>query len=205
MTYETPIGANMFAYCLNNPAKMTDDGGEWAHIAAGALIGAVVNVAMGYLSAVQDGRNYSVTEGVIDAASGAISGGLAASGAGRFVQTAVNAAVAGFSTVSKNYYEHGKVNGKEVASSVVCGALSGAIGGDGLTLKSGVKKHVGVMNRHLSSAATSAYTGLPNGGAKCFWGSYSLIKSEMRVAQTNYMLGVGASYVTGNIFSHLNN
>ena len=37
MTYETPIGANTFAYCMNNPVNMTDDGGETA-LAIGVVI-----------------------------------------------------------------------------------------------------------------------------------------------------------------------
>ena len=43
MTYETPVGANMFAYCGNNPVMNVDHSGGFWTIIAGAAIGAVIS------------------------------------------------------------------------------------------------------------------------------------------------------------------
>ena len=67
-TYKTSTGANMFAYCLNNPANCKDDGGELANWLVGGVIGAVI----GGLSALAAGESFAA-----GALQGAVSGALA--------------------------------------------------------------------------------------------------------------------------------
>ena len=50
MTYETPVGANMFAYCMNNPVIFADNGGEVPYVAIGAAIGGLIGGFSAYMS-----------------------------------------------------------------------------------------------------------------------------------------------------------
>ena len=46
MTYKTPVGANMFAYCMNNPVMGIDPSGDWSTAATiGLVVGTVLCVA----------------------------------------------------------------------------------------------------------------------------------------------------------------
>lgn len=63
MTYETPVGANMFAYCMNNPVRMVDDDGELPQVLVGALIGGSVNVVTTFIAAKVTGQSYSLKDG----------------------------------------------------------------------------------------------------------------------------------------------
>ena len=75
------IGANMFAYCLNNPVCIGDDGGYFANWLVGGLVGA----AVGAISAVIKGENV---------AAGALQGAVSGAIAGAAVDLAVTLTVA---------------------------------------------------------------------------------------------------------------
>ena len=82
------IGFNMYAYCGNNPVNRNDDGGEFWHIVAGAIIGGVSSFA----SSIVTGS--SVEDALISAAFGAVSGGLCAAfpGASAIIGAGMSAA-----------------------------------------------------------------------------------------------------------------
>ena len=73
MTYETPVGANMFAYCMNNPAIMQDSEGKSAVAVflAKAAVYATVNVAVTYIAAKVTGQSYSWKDAGVAAVAGA--------------------------------------------------------------------------------------------------------------------------------------
>ena len=62
----------MFAYCGNNPVSRADDGGEWWHIAAGAIIGGLTSLGATLLT----GGTFG--EACVSAFFGATSGALTA-------------------------------------------------------------------------------------------------------------------------------
>ena len=115
MTYETPVGANMFAYCMNNPVSMADDGGEWAHIAAGAVIGGAINVATSYVAAKVSGQGYSIKDGVIAFGIGAI-GSLGLPG------KVAAGIISGVTTGVSNY-----ANGASYLEAVITGGISAGV------------------------------------------------------------------------------
>ena len=175
----------MFAYCMNNPVTNSDDGGEWAHIAFGAAIGAATSIAMGYLSAVQNGDSYTRKDILIDGVSGAISGGLAASGVGRLGQTLANGFISGVNTISKSIANNTELKSGEVFVSVCSGMLSGFIGGDGLTHNANAAKH---MKTLISKPKwTQAY-------AK----SFNKMSRDIGLAQSRFM---GGAFMTSYINS----
>lgn len=92
----------------------------------GAVLGAVANVATSYLSAKTNGENYSLLCAGIDAASGAVSGALAASGVGLAGQVIGNAAI----DVAKGIL-NGETSAKQIATNAFLGGVGGFIGGKG--------------------------------------------------------------------------
>ena len=82
-TYETPNGANMFAYCLNNPILCADKDGEAAHIVIGAIMGAAFEIGSQLIASQGDVSSLNFKKigiaaavGGITAACGPISGAL---------------------------------------------------------------------------------------------------------------------------------
>lgn len=92
----------------------------------GAVLGAVANVATSYLSAKTNGENYSLLCAGIDAASGAVSGALAASSVGLAGQVIGNAAI----DVAKGIL-NGETSAKQIATNAFLGGVGGFIGGKG--------------------------------------------------------------------------
>ena len=84
----------MFAYCGNNPVSRKDSGGDIWNIVIGAAIGAVANGALTIVgNLLDDDPDKKWYDGLgLAMATGAVTGGFAASGCGPVVQMAVNAA-----------------------------------------------------------------------------------------------------------------
>lgn len=115
----------------------SDREGEFWNIAAGALIGAVTNVATAYISAKVTGTSFSSSDLILSAISGAASGALAATGLGKVGQIVGNAAIGVISGVANEISNYDKDNfslGKaalRVGTAGVSGAIAGVIGGKG--------------------------------------------------------------------------
>ncbi len=71
------LGYNLFAYCNNNPVKLTDPDGHFPFLAITAAIGAVAGAVIGGVRAAKSGK--SVWKGALK---GAAIGGLIGLGAG---------------------------------------------------------------------------------------------------------------------------
>ena len=116
----------MFAYCGNNPVSRADDGGEFWHIIAGAVVGAAVSFASSILGDIIAGKEVDLIGAGISAAFGAVGGALAATGFGAVVQIVGGAALAG----AENIVEQGREDGfnnidyGEVAINAVIGGIS---------------------------------------------------------------------------------
>ena len=131
---------NLYAYCDNNPITRADNGGEFWHIIAGAVVGAVVN---GVKSAV---KQYKTTGKVnwksvaVSAGTGAASGALAATGVGFLGQAAANTILSGTESILTQGFENGfdNIDYKAVAVDAVIGGLTNA--GNGLS--KGDAKHL---------------------------------------------------------------
>ena len=101
-----PLGCNLYAYCFNNPANLTDESGEWPSwagallkIAAGAVIIAglaVATVATGGAAAVICGA--ALSGAIAGGASGAVLGAVGGVISGGGWQGALDGAANGFLT-----------------------------------------------------------------------------------------------------------
>ena len=71
---DNPLSLNIYAYCVNNPLKYTDEEGEMPTVVVTALIGGTLSAVTEYLSQKAEGRKkISWKDVVISAAGGAIS------------------------------------------------------------------------------------------------------------------------------------
>lgn len=110
---------NSYSYCNNNPLKYTDKDGEWAHLAAGALIGGVYNVVsnIGSITSFPKAFTYfgiGAVGGLLTAAGGPFLGG-AALGIGNSL----------FDQYSRNGHDLKSVDpGKLLLDGLVCGTTS---------------------------------------------------------------------------------
>lgn len=114
---------NLFAYCGNNPISRADNNGQFWNIVIGAVVGGVVSgVVSAVTSLVQTG---SVDWGsvAINAAVGAASGAIAATGLGAVSQAGLSAVASGVGNYAEQVYTKG-VDGVNAAD-VICSALIG--------------------------------------------------------------------------------
>ena len=125
------LSTNMFAYCENDPVNKSDPDGEVAHLAIGAVVGAIANVGFSYLNHMIAGESYGLKEAALDALSGAASGALAASGVGLLGQVIGNGLTSGVA-----YFARADINNQRTTTSgflvsIAEGMMSGEIGGKG--------------------------------------------------------------------------
>ncbi|WP_041715169.1 polymorphic toxin-type HINT domain-containing protein [Acetivibrio clariflavus] len=115
--YNDPLSLNLYTYCQNDPITYDDPNGHWLHIAAGALIGGLVNTAITAVSDfMEDGKfNKSWREYAGSFAEGAITGaiGAATGGASFIAAAAASAAGSVVGNAVGQYISKGKVDVKE--------------------------------------------------------------------------------------------
>ena len=143
-------GYNMFAYCGNNPVNRIDPTGEISNILIGITIGAFVGFVSSVISQLTDEESSSITPEEfwthvgISVISGAISGGLAASGVGLKGQIVGNTIIGGISGLLnehiKDVYrdDYSGSAGTYIMSGLdgaIMGGISGLIGGSGSASK----------------------------------------------------------------------
>ena len=107
----SPLGYNLFAYCLNNPINMSDSTGHMPFFLVTATIGAVVGAIAGGIIAANNGGNVWAGIGI-----GAAAGALAGTGVGM----AAGAALAGSITATTGAVIAG---GSALATTVSAGGL----------------------------------------------------------------------------------
>ncbi len=130
------FGSNQFQYCRNACTIAADEDGNWLNIVIGAAIGAVVSAGTQIVSNIA--QNRSITDGLLTATvSGAITGGVAASGVGLVGQVVVGASVgAGAEFAQQMIDSGGDVDPLscfiDCTVAGVIGAVGGWLGGRGL-------------------------------------------------------------------------
>ena len=145
------LGGNMWAYCGNSPIVRYEIQGEFWNIIIGAAAGAIISGAISAISqGIENGwDNINWGSVGVAAATGAISGGLAATGIGVAGQTIANGVIGAVSGGIDTYVSSGgKATLSEYATNIaiggVLGAVSGRIGG------------AGTGTKHMSSSASRA-------------------------------------------------
>ena len=115
---------NLFAYCDGNPVNRADDGREFWHFIVGAAVGGLIS---GISTAISGG---SLTDVLINTATGMASGALAASGAGLITSMALSGAISATSSVASQVAA-GEFNFTEVIVDTAVGVVCGGIAGSG--------------------------------------------------------------------------
>ena len=130
------LGYNMFAYCGNNPVNRDDSTGQFWNIVAGAVTGAVISATIQVVTNLLCGKEWH--DGVaLAVASGAITGGFAATGVPILGQAAISGSV---SAIAEAIYQCGNEDDFDpisVGAAFVGGFAAGLMGGDGIRLKGG--------------------------------------------------------------------
>ena len=146
---------NLYAYCDNSPVDREDDGEFW-HILAGAVAGALVSGAVTAITNIATGKKWSDGVGVA-MASGALSGALASTGLGAVAQSVGNALISGAESFVSQGIEKGfnNIDYGEVVKDSVIGGITGASGG----LSKGTSKHLTTqgksLSKHIGKGATN--------------------------------------------------
>lgn len=126
---------NRYAYCLNNPLKYTDPSGEAWHLAIGAALGGITNLAFNWNNC--DGFLEYATAFLVGAAGGFVTAATGGAGAsiwavsgvaatGGALTSATNSMIA---QTGKNFSGINSVSWEQVATSSLIGATSSFVGG----------------------------------------------------------------------------
>ena len=126
---EGVLGYNMFAYCENNPVMRSDDEGEFWNIIIGAAVGGLISAATTAYRSYKETGHVDVTQTVISGISGAICGGVAATGLGTIAQAVTSAVASGVGSIASDYCS-AKREGKKfnVGRSLAKAGLAAATG-----------------------------------------------------------------------------
>ena len=141
---------NLFVYCGNNPISREDDGGEFWHIVAGAIGGALVGGIVKAVTNIATGKDWSDGVGTAMLA-GAASGALAASGVGLVGSIAGNAGIAMAQNAADQIIKNQGFDNFDTCDMFIDGAIGafvGAAGGSGAS-KGNVKSAMS-LGRQLS-------------------------------------------------------
>ena len=125
---------NLFAYCDNNPIMRSDEDGEFWNVVSGAIIGGLISATTQVISNLICGEEW-YSGVLISAASGAISGGLAATGLGKLGQGVANALINAGASALGDWASGNKGIGEIVSNAMISASLgfaSGYFGGNGI-------------------------------------------------------------------------
>ena len=139
---------NLYSYCDNNPIVRKDENGKFWHTLVGGVVGAVVSAAVQVVSNLTDGNAdnkwYDGVGGAL--VTGAISGGLAASGIGLGASVAANAALSAANSAVYDIASGDGINLTDVLIDGCIGAVAGLAGGSGM----GKTVKLKFLNRNLT-------------------------------------------------------
>ena len=109
-----------------------DSSGEFWNIAVGALIGGTISVASSYISARITGETFTAADGIAAFVTGAVSGGLAATGIGVNASTLINGVVTFGGSVGADIASGRKIDWGKAATATLCSVVSSRWSGNGL-------------------------------------------------------------------------
>lgn len=172
---------NLFAYCGNNPVNNDDQDGEFWNIVVGALIGGVVNLVSSYVSAKISGDEFTLADGLTSFATGALSGGLSATGIGVATATAINTVAAGVGSVVADVGSGREIDWVKAGISAGSAFLSSKWSGNGIR---SMKEPFG-QAKAAAKAASSVVKTTARGAARK--AAASTAKKLARKAATIYL------------------
>lgn len=153
---------NLFAYCGNNPVSREDDGGEFWNFVVGAAVGAAISavttavdaVKKDGLDALKSGKTWAKIG--VSAAVGAVSGTVAASGAGIITGVAMGGTLGFVESYSHELIDNNgnvnEINRSNVAASTIAGMAGGLIGGKGaINGNKYMSKQLNRLGKHVST------------------------------------------------------
>ena len=164
------LGYNTFVYCANSPITLADSEGTFWHIVAGAIIGAAVNAISTAIGEIKERGWGTLTDGStlakigVSAVAGAITGGLAATGAGALAVGVVNGLVSGAEDALHQHIDivaerKKEMNWTTVATKTVSGFVTGYLSGGGATRGLHYESSLGITStvtkRSIKKVATS--------------------------------------------------
>ncbi len=196
---------NLYAYCDNNPVMRSDDGGEFWHLVAGAVAGAIINVVTTVACNVIEGD--SITDGLGQAAvTGALNGALTASGVGIVGSIVGGAAIATVDNVISQMRSEDDFSVESMLIDGAVGGICGAISGPGASsLQSGAGGAKQMLNLGVNSVKKTANTWMHQGtkaAAKQFCRSMRYYgKSTIKVTKNLLSKNVRRSIKTGITYS----
>ncbi len=132
---ETLTNKNLYIYCNNNPIYQVDSSGYFgllAGMAFGAIVGGVVSAVSQYAN--EGDVDWRIV--LVDAASGAIGGAIAATPIGLGASVAANAALGTATYIAEQSVKGEEITVSGLIASAAGGAASGLIGGSGADAKS---------------------------------------------------------------------
>jgi len=194
------LSYNLFAYCENNPVIFQDSSGNSAILATlgimaiGGVIGAVVSAVSSAITqkALTGSVNWKSVG--VSAATGFVSGAVAASPLGIEGQIAVGGAIGGLSYAADCYVNNKPINTGEVLLSTVTGMASGAIGGpganEGMVLTDAIE-YMGQTAAREARRANQAYAAKAVANAT-YYGS-NIISASAWEASFRFSAGCGVS------------
>ena len=170
-TGQSYLGYNMFAYCANNPIISADTQGRFWHIVIGAAIGAVVNavttaideISNNGIDALKSGKTWAKIG--VSAVTGAVVGGLAATGAGALAIGVVNGVASGVEEAAHQMIDNdGKIeNSAKIVTKSAWGFAMGYLSGGGVSKKLHFEKVLGASSTVTSRSINKVVTkGLSN-------------------------------------------
>ena len=185
---------NLFSYCDNNPISRADDGGQFWHFIAGAVVGGF----FGAISGKAGGG--SVSDILISTVAGAANGLLAASGAGMITSMALSGAISGASSILSQAFA-GDISLPEVIVDTVVGVVSGSITGAGASSVSsgagGAKQMINAgkqsIKRITSALKTKGVSAAVTEGKKASRYYYKSTKrvTEQLFSLRNFLVNIG--------------
>jgi hypothetical protein len=205
------LGGNMWAYCGNNPINRYDDGGEFWHLVAGAVIGAIVGTVVSVISQQAQYGSVDLATTLIAAGAGALNGALTASGFGIAVQAVGGAAIAMASNagqqargIALDHQESFSVDSMLVDGAIggICGAVSGA-GASSIKSGAGGQRHMinlGVNTIKRTSNALK-YGGVQGYVKEAVKATSYYLKSTVKITRNLGSARVIASQIIGGIYS----
>ena len=201
---------NRYAYCLNNPLKYTDPNGEAWHLAIGAALGGITNLAFNWNNC--DGFLEYATAFAVGAASGFVTAATGGASAGMQLLAAAgtSAVTSGVNNIISQTSDNfsGTVDWNEVGVDLFLGSVNGSISSgvgcliDKTGLATNILDDIGVKNMSARNILGSTINGTISGSINSVVGdmiyngdNFSLLNSALNGA----VVGAIGGFVYGSL------
>lgn len=196
---------NLFAYCDNNPVMRVDEDGEfWLELGimvVGGLVGAVFNSIASALSQKAVTGDVDMKSVAVAAASGFVSGAVAASPLGILGQSIAGGVIGGLSYIANAYVTGQETSEDEIAVAVATGVISGMIGGKGFNHNYDISLPI-YTTKIVRSYTSISYSSIEAAKitARAVITRNAIISKAAIVAVARYAIGSAFSNFTNDIY-----